>query len=181
MADRRVLDVLTGLDRAHHDFTGVHSDAHLQRRAALDAQAIGVAPHLLLHPERGVERALRMILMRDRRAEQREHAVAGRLHDVAAVAMRRVHHQRERRIDDRARFLGIEPLHQVHRALDVGEQRGDGLALALGRRIAIARRRGSVRISSGTAGRRSAKRRGALSTEFELRGIFGAALRADTN
>ena len=65
MADRRVLDVLTGLDRAHHDFAGVDSDAHLQRRAAFDAQAIGVAPHLLLHPERGVERALRMVLMCD--------------------------------------------------------------------------------------------------------------------
>ena len=31
----------------------------------------------------------------------------------------------------RARLLGVEVLHQLHRALDVGEQCGDGLALAL--------------------------------------------------
>ena len=53
------------------------------------------------------------------------------LHDVAVVAMDRFDHQLERRIDDRARFLGIEVLHQLGRALDVGEQRGDRLALAL--------------------------------------------------
>ena len=71
-----------------------------------------------------------MILVRDRRAEQREDAVAGRLHDVAVVAMHRVDHQLERRIDDRARLLGVEVLHQLGRALDVREQRRDGLALA---------------------------------------------------
>ncbi len=73
-----------------------------------------------------------MVLVRDRRAEQREDAVAGGLHDVAVVAMDRVDHQLQRRIDDRARRLRVEVLHQFRRALDVGEQRGDRLALALG-------------------------------------------------
>jgi len=61
-----------------------------------------------------------------------------RLGDVAAVAPRRVHHQLECRIDDGAGFLGIEVLDQVHGAFDVGEQRGDDLALALGRRSSLA-------------------------------------------
>ena len=78
--------------------------------------------------------------MRDRRAEQREDAVAGRLHDVAVVAMDRVDHQLQRRIDDRARLLGVEVLHQLHRALDVGEQRRDRLALALARAPSLRRR-----------------------------------------
>src|ERR1700687_4114911 len=74
---------------------------------------------------------LRMFLVRDGRAEQCEDAVAGRLRNVAAVAMHRRHHKLQHRIDDRARLLGIELAHQLGRALDVSEQRGDSLALAL--------------------------------------------------
>jgi hypothetical protein len=59
--------------------------------------------------------------MGDGRAEQGEDAVAGRLHDVAVVAVHRVDHQLQRRIDDRSRLLGVEVLHQLHRTLDVGE------------------------------------------------------------
>jgi len=51
--------------------------------------------------------------------------------------MGRIDHQLERRGDDFACLVGIEILHQVHQALDAGEQRGDGLALAVGRRAAI--------------------------------------------
>ena len=71
-----------------------------------------------------------MVLVRDGRAEDREDAVAGALHDVAVVAADRVDHQLERGIDNRARLLGIEILLQFGRALDIGEQRSDGLALA---------------------------------------------------
>ena len=53
-----------------------------------------------------------MVLVRDRRAEQREDAIAGGLHDVAVVAAHRIDHQFQRRVDDRAGFLGIEVLLQ---------------------------------------------------------------------
>jgi hypothetical protein len=72
-----------------------------------------------------------MVFMCDRRAEQRENAIAGRLHDVTVVAMRRVNHQLQRRIDDRAGLLRVEVAHKLGRALDVGEQRRHRLALAL--------------------------------------------------
>jgi hypothetical protein len=75
--------------------------------------------------------------MGERRAEQREDAIAGGLHDVAVIAMRRIDHQPDRRIDDRPGLLGIEVLHQIHRTLDVREQRGDRLALALDRRRSV--------------------------------------------
>src|SRR5690348_1153781 len=74
-----------------------------------------------------------MILMRDRGAEQREDTVAGRLRHIALVAMHRVHHQLERGIDQPARLLRVEVLDQLHRALYIAEQRGDGLALAVDR------------------------------------------------
>jgi hypothetical protein len=47
--------------------------------------------------------------------------------------MDRVDHQLQRRIDDRACFLGIEVAHQFGRALDVREQRRDSLALTVER------------------------------------------------
>ena len=70
-----------------------------------------------------------MVLVSNWRSEEREDAIAGGLRDVTAVAMRSVHHQLERGIDDRARLLGVEGFDEIHRAFDVGEQCGDGLAL----------------------------------------------------
>jgi uncharacterized protein len=45
-----------------------------------------------------------MVLVRDRRAEQRENAIAGGLYDVAIVAMDSINHQLQRRIDNRPRL-----------------------------------------------------------------------------
>src|SRR6266851_4964394 len=72
-----------------------------------------------------------MVLVGDRRPEQREDAVTGGLHDVTVVAMDCIHHQRQRRIDDGARLLRVEVFHQFGRALYIGEQRRDRLALAV--------------------------------------------------
>jgi hypothetical protein len=72
-----------------------------------------------------------MVLVRDGRAEQGENPVAGRLRNITAIAMHRRYHKLQNRVDDRARFLGIEIAHQLRRALDVREQRSDCLALAL--------------------------------------------------
>ena len=41
---------------------------------------------------------------------------------------------RKRGIDQRARLFRIDILHQLHRSFDIGEQGGDGFALALGQR-----------------------------------------------
>src|SRR6516162_8752158 len=70
-----------------------------------------------------------MVLMRRGRTEQCEDSVAGILH-AAIVTACRIDHYFQRRVDDRARLLGIEVLLELGRALDVGEQRGDRLALA---------------------------------------------------
>jgi len=72
-----------------------------------------------------------MIFVGGRRAEKREDAVTGRLHDVAAVALDRIDHQLERGVDNCARLFRIQVLHQFHGAHDVGEQRGYRLAFAI--------------------------------------------------
>ena len=51
-----------------------------------------------------------MVLVRDRRPEQREYAVSRGLRYVALVATNRIHHQLEGRIDDSARLFGVEVL-----------------------------------------------------------------------
>jgi hypothetical protein len=65
----------------------------------------------LLDHKRGVKRTLGMVLMRNRRTEHRENPVAGRLRHIAVVAMDRVHHELQYRVDDGARLLGIELSH----------------------------------------------------------------------
>jgi len=71
--------------------------------------------------------------MSDRRTEEGKNAITGRLHDVAVVSMNRVDHKLKDRIDNGTSLFRIEVLHQVHRSLDVREQRCDRLALALDR------------------------------------------------
>ena len=69
--------------------------------------------------------------MGERRAEQRHDAVAHHLVDGALVAMDGLHHPLEDGIEELARLLGIAVGEQLHRALEVGEEDGDLLALAL--------------------------------------------------
>ena len=131
VTDRRVFSLpVAGLDRTHDDFAGVHASPDLDWRSAFGAQAIAHAPDLVLKPQGRVERTLRMILMRHRRAEQSEDAVARRLNHVTVVAAHRVDHQPERGIDDGSRFFRIEILPKARGVDDVDEERGDELALA---------------------------------------------------
>jgi len=72
-----------------------------------------------------------MIFVCCRGSKEGENAVTSGLRHVTAIVMNRVNHQLECRIDKRARLFGVEVLYQLHRALDVGEQRRDRLALAV--------------------------------------------------
>ena len=82
------------------------------------------------HVERGEDRPLGVVLVGDRGAEEREHRVALELGDRALVAEDGARHEVERLVDDRRPVLGIHLLREGRRADDVGEERGDGLALA---------------------------------------------------
>jgi hypothetical protein len=72
-----------------------------------------------------------VILVGERCAEQRHDAVTHHLVDRALVAVHRLHHSLEHRIDEPTRLLGVAVSEQLHRALEVGEKDRDLLALAL--------------------------------------------------
>ena len=72
-----------------------------------------------------------MILVGQRRAEERHDPVAHDLVHRALVAVDRLHHALEDGVEELARLLGIAVGEQLHRALEVGEEHRDLLALAL--------------------------------------------------
>jgi len=109
-------------DRAHHDLSGVDADADLHLHALRVAQLIGVAPHDLLHPERGIARAHRVIFMGQRRAEERHDAVAHHLVHGTLVVVDGLHHAFEDRVEKLPRILGIAVGEQFHRTLEVREE-----------------------------------------------------------
>jgi hypothetical protein len=94
----------------------------------LEADLVRIAPQLLLKVECGVARSLRVILVSDRRAEER---FAGVLVYGPFKAVNAVGEDREEPIEDLVPLLWINLLGQVHRALNVGEQNRHLLALAL--------------------------------------------------
>jgi hypothetical protein len=130
-------------DRAIEHVARVQADAHHVAHAGL--------AQLALHAERGKAGAHRMVLVRHRRAEQGQDAVAQPTADHAFVAIDQAHHDLQRRLQAVHRRLRIEPLDGRGRALEIGEQHGDPLAFAfagtavhrvLGRRLLIRRGRG---------------------------------------
>jgi hypothetical protein len=94
-------------------------------------RVVRVALQRLLHPQGGVARADRVVLMGERRAEERHDAVAHHLVHRALVAVHRLHHSLQHRIEEFARLLGVAVGQQLHRALQVREEDGDLLPLAL--------------------------------------------------
>ena len=84
----------------------------------------------LLHPERGVAGAHGVVLVGERRAEERHDPVAHHLVDGALVAVDGLHHPLEHGVEELAGLLGVAVGEQLHRALEVGEEHGDLLALA---------------------------------------------------
>jgi hypothetical protein len=72
-----------------------------------------------------------VVLVRERRAEQRHDPVAHDLVHRPLVPVDRLHHPFEHRVEKLTGFLGIPVGEQLHRPLHVGEEHRDLLALAL--------------------------------------------------
>ena len=85
----------------------------------------------VLDRERRAERALGVVLVRDRRAEERHHPVAEELVDRPLVAVDRAQDHLEGAVHDRVDVLGVELLGHRGEARHVREHHGDDLALAL--------------------------------------------------
>jgi hypothetical protein len=132
-ADGVVVHAEIVADRAHQHLARIEADPDAHLDAVGGARAVRLQLHRALDRERRVAGAHRVVLMRDRRAEQRHDPIAQDPVDGALVAVHAVHHHSQRRIQDAPRVLRIGVLDQRERALDVGEQHGDLLALALER------------------------------------------------
>ena len=166
LAHGAVLDVEVAADRAHDDVAGVEAHADLHVDALPPPQLVGVAADRALHAQRRVAGAHGVVLVGDGRAEQGHDAVAHHLVDRALVAMDRLHHALEHGIEEGARVLGVAIGQELERALEVGEEHGDLLALAgqrrAGRQDLAGEVHGRVSVGGGearvTAGRRDQRR-----------------------
>jgi len=96
----------------------------LYRAAAFQVELVHVPLNILLHAQRRIQRPWRVIFMGDQCAGEGQEDIAGRLDGVTFLVMRGVHHQFEGRIDEGARFFGVEVFDQLHRVLDVGKEGG---------------------------------------------------------
>src|SRR5207253_5373182 len=102
--------------------TGVYAD--------VEGELLGVreltsqARELLLHLERDEEGPRSIVLVSDRRAEQREQRVAGELLNVAVVAADDVAQPRYHGIDHLEQLFRVEQIGEASESRDVREQRG---------------------------------------------------------
>ena len=130
VAHRRVLARDVAPDHPDDDRAGVDADAHLERhtvpRVLLAAEARDLADHV----EAAAHRALGVVLVCDRRAEEHEHAVAHEPRDRPAVPRRDGVQPVEGRADELRPVFRVERLRDRGRAGDVREQDGERPALA---------------------------------------------------
>jgi hypothetical protein len=94
-----------------------------------------VLRHGLLHPQRRVARPHRVILVGERRPEERHDPIAHHLVHGALVPVDSLHHALEDWVEKLPRLLGIPVGKQLHRALQIGEENRHLLALALQRAL----------------------------------------------
>src|SRR5262245_59922269 len=117
-------------DRADNDIARVQADADLDGNSRRTLDSLCIALDRLLHPERCVTSAHCVVLVGEGGTEQRHDLIAHDLVHGALVAVDGLHHSLQDGIEDRARLLWIAIGEQFHRALEVGEEHGDLLALA---------------------------------------------------
>ena len=174
-------------DRPHHHLARVDPDPHREVDALAAPQLGRVGGELLLEVQRRVAGALGVVLVGDRRPEQRHDAVAGELVDGALEAVDALGEDREEAIHHLAPRLGIGALGEVHRAHHVGEENRDLLALALEGAAGCADLLGEVRgglgagvgrAACGAAAFGFAQRVAAGVAELRVGRVLGAAARA---
>jgi len=107
LADGRVVHLQITADGAHDDFPGVQPDADLDHGRVRASHLVRVLLHALLHPERGIARPHCVVLVGQRRAEERHDAIAHDLVNRALVAVDRFDHMLENGIEELAGLLGV--------------------------------------------------------------------------
>jgi hypothetical protein len=161
VAERGVLHAEVLADRPHHHLAGVEAHADREAEPLRAAELRRVGGELVLEMERRVAGAPGVVLVGDRRPEQRHDAVARELVDRALEAVDALAEDREEAVHDPPPLLRVAALGELHRAHHVGEQHRHLLALPFqgaaagtdllgevlrgaGARVGCGNRRGSV-------------------------------------
>ena len=131
VADSRVVHPEVVSDAADDDEPAVEALAHLEGQRALARQLVSVVLERALDAERGAHRSLRVVLVGERRAEERHDAVPEELVHRSLVPMDLGQHELEGARHEAVHVLGVEPRRERGEARDVHEQDGDLLAFAL--------------------------------------------------
>jgi hypothetical protein len=146
VADDRVLD--RGLDAGHH-LAGVQADPQAQRRTAA-AFVVQDPAYRTLHAQCRPDRALGVVLVRDRGAEHGHDAVTGELVDVPAEGLDRAGERGQDAVGDRADALRVQVFRPGREIREVAEQNGDDAALGGGQGGRGSQRRATVVAETGT-------------------------------
>jgi hypothetical protein len=178
----RVVHAQVVADLADHHVARVERHAHGEGQAPLALELLGVVAQALAQVQRRVAGPLGVVLVGDRRAEQRHDAVARVLVDGALEAVHALRKDLEEAVQHPVPLLGIECTRQLHGALHVREEHAHLLALALqgaARREDLLRevpRRVVAGLPPGGRGRSGLlERAAALHAEARLGRVVGAA------
>src|SRR6187455_1023531 len=126
----RVIHLEIASDGAHHYLSRVQTHSYLNGYSLAPSDSLGVPLYRLLHLERRIARAHRVIFMGKRRTEQRHDAVAHDLIDGAFITMDGVDHMLKNGIEKLPCILRITVGQELHRTLDVSKKNRHELALA---------------------------------------------------
>ena len=130
IAHRGVLIRGVAADHADDDRAGVDADPNAKIAGALRALRRPQLVDHARHVQSAAHRTLGVVLVRHRRSEEREDAVAHESRDRPVVVLDRAGHALERLADQRRPVLRIHALGDRGGARDVGEQDRDRTALA---------------------------------------------------
>jgi hypothetical protein len=95
-------------DRREHHLSASHTDPESQ-----PTEVVGVLDRVTLELEPGANRALRVVLVRDRRPEDRHQGVADHLVDPAPVMVDDLPHLARTTVDHQANLFGVRCLREV--------------------------------------------------------------------
>ena len=116
-------------DRAGDDHAGMDPDAQAELHAARLLDPRGVVREDALHRERGAEGALRVVLVRDGRAEHDEDRVADELLDRAVVPDRLLGEVLEDARNEDLELLRVHLIGELRESREVGEKHRHETAL----------------------------------------------------
>jgi hypothetical protein len=168
LADGGVVQVQVAADGAHHDLARVEPDPDLDRDTVGASDAVGPGADGGVHVEGRVAGPHRVILVRQRRPEERHDPVAHDLVDRALVAVHGLDHPLQDRVEQLAGLFRVAVGQQLGRALEVGEQHRHLLALALERGPGLEDALGQVPGRVAHGGREAARPRRSAALRAEL-------------